>query len=261
MATVSDRIRTRHWEIYAALAGRLISLLLFFLIWELVARLAASRLLPTASAVFLTIVAEIADGRLLHHLAVTLLRVAVSFLIAMSVGTVIGVAMGWAKRLDALFDSWVILLLNIPALVVIVLAYVWLGLNELALLVAVALNKLPTVVITLREGARTLDRDYSELMRSFQLGPWRGLRHVIMPQLYPFLLVAARSGLSLIWKIVLVAELLGRSDGVGFMIQLYFQLFDVTRILAYTIAFAAVVQAIEWGVLQPIERRVGRWRR
>ena len=261
MATVSDRVRAGQWEIYAALARRLISLLLFFLLWEAAARLAASRLLPAASTVFVTIGAEMADGRLLHHLSITLVRVAVSFLIAMSVGTLIGVAMGWAKQLDALFDSWVILLLNIPALVVIVLAYVWLGLNELALLIAVALNKLPTVVVTLREGARALDRDYSELMRSFQLGPWRGLRHVILPQLYPFLLVSARSGLSLIWKIVLVAELLGRSDGVGFMIQLYFQLFDVTHILAYTIAFAAVVQAIEWGVLQPIERRAGRWRR
>lgn len=261
MTTASEQIGTRHREIYAAFATRLVSLLLFFLLWELVARLIGSRLLPTASQVFLAMAAEIAGGQLVHHLSITLLRVAVSFLIAMSVGTLIGVAMGWAKRLDAIFDSWIILLLNIPALVVIVLAYVWLGLSELALLVAVALNKLPMVVITLREGARTLDRDYSELVRSFQVGSWRALRHVVMPQLYPFLLVSARSGLSLIWKIVLVAELLGRSDGVGFMIQLYFQLFDVTHILAYTIAFAAVVQVIEWGVLQPIERRVGRWRR
>jgi NitT/TauT family transport system permease protein len=83
----------------------------------------------------------------------------------------------------------------------------------------------------------------------------------VAPQLAPFLLVATRSGLSLIWKIVLVVELLGRSDGVGFKLQLYFQLFDVPHILAYAFAFAAIVQAIEWGLLQPLERRVGRWRR
>jgi NitT/TauT family transport system permease protein len=58
-----------------------------------------------------------------------------------------------------------------------------------------------------------------------------------------------------------VVELLGRSDGVGFQIQLYFQLFDVARVLAYTIAFVAIIQAIEWTILQPIERHVGRWRR
>ena len=62
---------------------------------------------------------------------------------------------------------------------------------------------------------------------------------------------AARSGLALIWKIVLVVELLGRSNGVGFQIEIYFQLFDVTMILAYTLAFILVVQTIEWAALQP----------
>ena len=86
------------------------------------------------------------------------------------------------------------------------------------------------------------------------------LRRVVLPQLYPYLLAAARSGLSVIWKIVLVVELLGRSNGVGFEIQLYFQLFDVAQLLAYTIAFMVVVQLLEWLVLQPLEQRVAAWR-
>ena len=84
---------------------------------------------------------------------------------------------------------------------------------------------------------------------------------MILPQLYPYLTAAARGGLALIWKIVLVTELLGRSSGVGFQIGLHFQLFDVTSILAYAIAFVAVIQLIEWTVLLPLERHVGRWRR
>jgi NitT/TauT family transport system permease protein len=71
---------------------------------------------------------------------------------------------------------------------------------------------------------------------------------------------AARSGLSLIWKIVLVVELLGRSNGVGFQIQIYFQLFDVRLILAYTIAFILTAQLIEWVAVQPLERWATRWR-
>ena len=122
-------------------------------------------------------------------------------------------------------------------------------------------GKIPTVAVTLREGARALDHDLADVARSFRIGRVSNLRHIVLPQLYPFLLVAARSGLALVWKIVLVAELLGRSDGVGFAIQLYFQQFDVTEILAYTIAFTAVVQAIEWGILQPLEQRSSRWRR
>jgi NitT/TauT family transport system permease protein len=95
---------------------------------------------------------------------------------------------------------------------------------------------------------------------SFRVRPLAILWHVLLPQLAPYLFAAARSGLAIIWKIVLVAELLGRSDGVGFQIGVYFQLFDVTRILAYTAAFIVVVQVVEWGALQPLERKLSRWR-
>jgi NitT/TauT family transport system permease protein len=84
---------------------------------------------------------------------------------------------------------------------------------------------------------------------------------VVLPPLSPFLLAASRSGLSLIWKIVLVVELLGRSNGVGFQINLFFQFFDVASILAYTIAFVVIIQSIEWCLMRPLELRIGRWRR
>jgi NitT/TauT family transport system permease protein len=98
------------------------------------------------------------------------------------------------------------------------------------------------------------------MAESFRMTRWRTLRHVVLPQLSPYVFAAARNGLSLIWKIVLVVELLGRSNGVGFRIQVYFQLFDVTRLLAYTLAFILVMQAFEWSVMQPLERRANRWR-
>jgi NitT/TauT family transport system permease protein len=169
--------------------------------------------------------------------------------------------MGRSRRLDLALDSVVTMLMNMPAVVVIVLIYVWFGLNEVAAIAAVALNKLPSTAITLREGARAMDPGLEEMARSFHMPHDRILRHVVLPQLTPYVLAASRSGLALIWKIVLVVELLGRSNGVGFQIQVYFQLFDVRMILAYTLAFILVVQAIEWFGLQPLERRITRWRR
>lgn len=229
--------------------------------WEIASRLGGVRALPGIETVAIALVDEIAGGGLLHHLGATLFRVGVAFLLAMLLGTAIGLAMGRWRSFDLVFDGWVILLLNIPALVVMILAYVWFGLTELAAIGAVAVNKLPLVAVTMREGARALERDYAELAEIFRIGAWRRLRHVILPQLAPFFMVATRSGLSLIWKIVLVVELLGRSDGIGFQLALYFQLFDVARILAYALSFIAVVQLVEWGILQPLDRRIGAWRR
>ena len=169
--------------------------------------------------------------------------------------------MGASEAANRAFGGWLTLFLNLPALVTIILCYVWFGLVEAAAIAAVAINKIPNVAVTLREGTRALSRDLAEMAAVYEL-PWGArMRHVVLPQLYPYLAAAARSGLALVWKIVLVVELLGRSSGVGFEIGVRFQLFDVAGILAYALAFIAVVQAIEWGILQPFERRVTAWRR
>jgi NitT/TauT family transport system permease protein len=242
------------------LLSRTLPVLALLLVWEVAARLAGARLFPPASAVVAVLVQDARHGPLLHNLAVTLGRVAAAFVLAMAGGSALGIVMGRMPRLDRALDSLLTGLLNLPALVSIVLIYVWFGLSEATAIAAVALNKLPSTAVTVREGARALDLGLADMARSFRIGRAATLRHVILPQLYPYLFGAARSGLALIWKIVLVAELLGRSDGVGFQIQVLFQLFDVTGILAYTLAFVAVVQGIEWGLLQPLERRANRWR-
>lgn len=237
------------------------SLALLFAIWAVAAIIAQSRYLPSPADVLEAMAEGVASGELVYHVAITLARVGLSFLLAMSIGSAIGIIMGRMTSLDRFFDSWLTLFLNLPALVTIILCYIWFGLNEVAAITAVALNKIPNVAVTMREGARALSLEYRQMADVYRLGPWKTFRHVTLPQLAPFFAAATRSGLSLVWKIVLVVELLGRSNGVGFQLHLYFQLFDVANILAYAIAFILVVQAIELFILQPWERSVNRWRR
>jgi NitT/TauT family transport system permease protein len=246
--------------VFAAAPARLLSVLGLLVCWEVIARLVGSQMLPPASVVLATLVREVESGALPTNLAITLMRVALAFALAMVLGSVLGIAMGWWRRVDLALDSALMALLNLPALVTIVLIYIWFGLGEASAIVAVALNKLPNTAVIMREGTRALDGDLLEMAHSFRMGRWSIARHIVLPQLVPYLLASSRSGLALIWKIVLVAELLGRSDGVGFQIQVYFQLFDIAGILAYTVAFAIVMQLIEWIALQPLERWAKRWR-
>jgi NitT/TauT family transport system permease protein len=241
-------------------ALRLGSIALLLAAWIAGSHLAGTRLMPAPEAVALSIIHEARSGALGFSLGVTLLRVLVSFTIAMVLGTVIGLGMGRMSVVNRVADPWLIVLLNLPALVIIVLAYIWIGLTETAAIVAVALNKLPLAIVTVREGARALDPTLDEMATVFRMGEWVRLRHVVLPQLAPYLAAAARSGLSLVWKIVLIVELLGRPNGVGFEIGVAFQLFDVTRILAYALTFVAVMLAIENFLVQPLERHVSRWR-
>lgn len=239
---------------------KLASLAALIALWALAASFSTPRLVPGPLPVFLAVLDELRHGDLLLHFAATLTRVAAAFSLAMALGVALGYAMGRSRTIDKAGDPLLILLLNLPALVVIILAYVWIGLTEVAAIAAVALNKLPNVVVTVREGARALDPALDEMGRVFRFTRAKALRHIVVPQLAPYFAASARSGLSIVWKIVLVVELLGRPNGVGFALNTYFQLFDVTRILAYALSFVAVMLVIENFLVQPLERHANRWR-
>ncbi|MES9847393.1 MAG: ABC transporter permease subunit, partial [Candidatus Thiodiazotropha sp.] len=180
--------------------------------------------------------------------------------LAMLAGIVVGFLMGRYPLVDTILDGVLIMGLNIPALVIIILCYVWFGLVEAAAVAAVAINKMPLVAVTVREGVRAIDHQLLQVGEVFRVPLLRSLFRIYMPQLYPYLITAARSGLSLIWKIVLVVELLGRSDGVGFQLSTFFQFFDITSILAYTLAFVLVIYSIESLLMRPLENYLSRWR-
>ncbi len=240
---------------------RLLSLAALIALWAVAAALVQSRLLPGPLAVGAVTVAEIRSGELPFELGCTLARVVGSFAIAMLLGAMAGYAMGRSKTIDRYADPWLIVLINLPALVTIIFAYIWIGLNETAAILAVAINKLPNVTVVMREGTRALDPELDEMAKAFRFTGLSRIRHVVIPQLAPYLAAGSRSGLSIVWKIVLVVELLGRPNGVGFVLGSAFSLFDMARILSYAICFIAVMLLIESFLVQPLERRANRWRR
>jgi len=232
-----------------------------FLFWVAAAALANdAQILPMPWALLSPFTRELASGELIFHLGATAIRVLWAFVLAMVLGVTLGLVMGLYPRVDRWLDPWLVVFLNLPALVLIVLCYLWIGLNETAAIAAVTLNKIPNVATIVREGGRSLSPDLAAMAHVFRMRRTTYLRHVLLPQLAPFIAGAARSGVAVIWKIVLVVEFLGRANGVGFQIHLYFQLFDVATVLVYSLSFIAIMLSVEWLVLQPIERRARRWR-
>ena len=73
------------------------------------------------------------------------------------------------KDLTLSLDDWLILGLNVPALVIIILCYVWFGLNEVAAILAVSLNKIPMVAVIMREGARSIEKDYVDVAKFYKI--------------------------------------------------------------------------------------------
>ena len=237
-----------------------ISIAVLIAIWAILAAALQSRYLPAPLEVFQDLWTELLSGRLTYHLTATLFRVTAAFVLAMMIGTAIGIALGRSADVNRFFDLWLILALNIPALVVIVFCYLWIGLTETAAIVAVALNKIPSTAVTLREGARALDPQLDDVANIFEYTGWRRFKLFTWPQLEPYFAAAVRSGLALIWKVVLVVELIGRSSGVGFQINLFFSQFDLARILVYALSFMVIIMVIEALIIKPWEKRARGWR-
>jgi NitT/TauT family transport system permease protein len=240
---------------------RIYSLAAMIAVWAVAAALVQSRLLPGPLTIGATILADTRSGELPFQMICTLGRVISSFAIAMVLGVIAGYVMGRSKTVDRYADPWLIMLINMPALVTIIFAYIWIGLNETAAILAVAINKLPNVIVVVREGARALDSDLDEMAKAFKFTWSSRIRHVVIPQLAPYLAASSRSGLSIVWKIVLVVELIGRPNGVGFVLGSAFSLFDIAKILSYAISFIVLMLVIESFLVQPLERRAIRWRR
>ena len=159
---------------------RLVSLGLFLALWQVGAWMVGPHYLPTPAAVGATLAAEARSGALTyqsrHNAGARACRL---FARDGRSASALGIALGRMPALDRLLDPWLVILLNTPALVVIILAYIWGGLNEVSALAAITLNKLPNAVVTLREGARALDPALDEMAQVFAFPRLRRWRHVV----------------------------------------------------------------------------------
>jgi len=227
--------------------------------WALLSLALSEQLLPGPWLTLKTLAVDVQNPEIWLHLGATLARVAVSFLLAMVLGTVAGILMGLVPWLDEILNPLLVVGLNIPMLVISVILYIALGLNEMSAILAVALNKIPIVVVMLREGTRALNPKYFELASSFRVPYYFTFKQIIFPQLIPYILAAARSGLSLVWKIVLVVEFLGRGNGIGFQIHMFFQDYDMAHILSYTTLFVCVMLSIDYGLMQRLDKGLLNW--
>jgi NitT/TauT family transport system permease protein len=243
------------------LALRAASFAGFFALWWLAAWHAADpRLLPDPATVARVAWRETLHGALIANFAITIARVLAAFAVSMLVGVALGVLAGRRAAADALIDPVLTILLNLPLLVVILVCFIWIGQSEAGLVVAVALAKIPTVAVTVREGARALDTSLADVAAVFAVPRWRRLRCFVLPQLAPYIAAAGRSGLSITWKIVLVAEVFGPSSGIGYALNLAFQNWDVAAVMAYGLLFSGLMLAVEALALRPAERAARAWR-
>ena len=229
-------------------------------VWAVVAAFARSEYLPAPVAVAAFIADDMVHGDMLFNIGMTLWRATAAFVLAMGIGCGLGLLFGRNASADTLFMPWVLVLMNTPVLVIGVLCFIWFRTTEASAILAVVLAKFPNNTVIIRDGVRAFDPGLDDVARIYRFGAWTRLRHLDLPQAMPFVIAAARSGIGIVWKIVLVIELFGLSSGVGFAIAKYFGLFEVKEIIGYSVAFSLVMLMVETLILEPLDTYARRWR-
>lgn len=239
---------------------RALSIVAMIVVWWLLTFLYPPSLIPLPSSTFNEVIAIMSSGQFFSEMGATLRRVGVGFGIAILIAIPLGILMGTIKSFENFFESPVILGLTMPGLVWAVMAIMFFGLSETSAYAAVAVTIMPMLAISLWQGTKSIDKDLLDMSTAFHAGVWSKIVDVILPQLMSHILAAIRYGLGLAWKVVVVVEMFGFSNGVGYQVVRGFNVFSMKQVLAWAITFLIVMIVIEFGFIGWLEARVTRWR-
>ena len=228
--------------------------------WKLFSISQGELLIPGPLAAARELVDVVVHDNFLFHMQKTLVRVLAGLGISLGVALVAGVPMGLYRPVERFLEPYVLLGLTIPGLAWALIAVMVVGITDWAPILAIAVTTSPMIMLNLWHGTKSIDTDVLQMGTAFRAGRWLAIRHVVLPQLLPFVLSGTRLGLALAWKIVVLSEMFGLSNGVGYQLKLSFSDFSISGVMAWTIAFTIVMAVIEFLILQPIERHVTRWR-
>lgn len=218
------------------------------------------RLLPGPLSTFHEAVQLLSDGTFFFHMLQSLRRVFVGAAVAMIFSVAVGIYMGTVLMGERFFQPLVVLGLTIPGLMWALISVMLFGINEIASYFAVAVTTFPMLVINIWAGVKALDKELIDMSHVFRFSAWMKISQVIIPQLVPNIFAATRYGLGLAWKVVVVVEMFGTSNGVGYQVMKSYQIFNMEGVIAWTLTFVAAMIVIEYCLIDLAERRLTAWR-
>jgi sulfonate transport system permease protein len=216
--------------------------------WEVIVWLGLSsgRLVPPPSRIFTELFDLARSGELTLHVTATLARVAAGFALGVAAGTLLGAISGYWGLARRLLDPTVQALRAIPSLAWVPLFILWLGIFETSKIALIAMGVFFPVYLGVMGAILSVDRKIVEVGRIFRLSGPAMIRRILLPAVLPEYVVALRVGLGLGWMFVVAAELMGASEGLGFLLLDGQQLGKPAQILAAIVVFAIIGKITDW---------------
>jgi sulfonate transport system permease protein len=243
-----QRMVAKRWARLARPALGLLLPVLLAATWEFVVRVgwSSGRLAPPPSVILATFIDLARTGELQRNTLVTLARVAAGFGLGVAVATVLGAATGYFPTLRRLLDPSLQALRAIPSIAWVPLFILWLGIFEASKVTLIAVGVFFPIYLGLMGAIQSVDRKLVEVGRAFRLSDLAMVGRILLPAVLPAYVISLRSGLGLGWMFVVAAELMGASEGLGYLLIDGQQLGKPAEIVAAIVAFAIVGKATDW---------------
>jgi sulfonate transport system permease protein len=228
--------------------------------WEVAVRIGITpgRLMPPPSRLMHTAIALTASGELQTHVAATMTRVVIGFGVGAIAGTLMGMLTGASETARRLLDPSIQALRAIPSLAWVPIFILWLGIFETSKLALIALGVFFPVYLGMLSAIQSVDRKLVEVGRVFGFSDIGIMLRITWPAVMPTWIASLRSGLGLGFMFVVAAELMGASEGLGYLLLDGQQMGRADSILVAMIVFALLGKASD-GVLVAITRPLMRW--
>lgn len=229
-------------------------------LWTLASTTFLSAVLPTVPDIVTSLYELLTGWQFYEQMGLTVRRVLGGFAIAYIAAFLIGTTMGRSRKGESFFELFIVTGMSQPGIFIAMIILIALGLRESSAIIAIGYLAIPMIAVNFWQGTKRLDTELQEMSQVFGYSRYAQFRHVILPQLSAPAITAARQAFGVCWKYVVMIELLGLSDGVGYQVNRAFQLYNLTSVIAWTIGFMIFVAMFEYVVLRPLERRAFMWR-
>jgi len=237
-----------------------ITLAVCLLAWEGFSLLTLPTVLPGPLVLVQRIIKIYSDPASYLIVGRTLLRIFEGFVVVMIVGTSLGLLMGLKRNVELFFDSWIMVLLTVPAVCWAFLSVLWFGISDAAPILTIVLVVSAFVVMNVWQGTKAMEKGLFEMATVFKANRSLMIRKVFVPQLMPYIISSLRIALSLAWKMALVAEAFGAGNGVGQELINWFQETRVDMMMAWGVSFMLIMVAIDIVLFGLLSRRSFAWR-
>jgi len=203
-------------------AGKLVlpvsTVALCLLVWDAAVRLSGSDLFPTPVQVVRGIVELAEEGLLLKYIVASLFRVTCGFALAVGLGVPFGLMLGWYGRAFQAFNPMIQMLRPISPIAWIPVAILWFGVDDRAPIFLIFLASVFPITVSAIAAVQNMQPVYLRAARNFGLSRGQLFRRVIFPASLPQIITGVRIALGVAWLVVVAAEMVGMTSGLGYLI-------------------------------------------